>query len=188
MARSRSGRTEQALPGRRLAVDDLNLDIADGEFVCLVGPVGLRQDHRAADDRRARGHHRRPGAIGDRVVNDLPPRDRDIAMVFQSYALYPHMTVSENMGFGLQLRKLPKDADRQGGARRPRASSTSSVPRPQAGTALGRAAPARRPWPSDRARTGGLPDGRAALQPRRQAASADPCRDRPGCTSDSLRP
>ncbi len=94
--------------GGALAVDHLNLDIGDGEFVCLVGPSGcgkttvLRMIAGLEDI--TSGEVR----IGDRVVNDLPPRDRDIAMVFQSYALYPHMTVYDNMAFGLQLRKTPK--------------------------------------------------------------------------------
>jgi multiple sugar transport system ATP-binding protein len=96
-------------PGGTLAVDNLNLDIADGEFVCLVGPSGCGKTTAlrmiAGLEDITSGEVR----IGDRVVNDLPPRDRDIAMVFQSYALYPHMSVYDNMAFGLQLRKTPKD-------------------------------------------------------------------------------
>jgi ABC-type branched-subunit amino acid transport system ATPase component len=71
--------------------------------------------------------------IGDRVVNDLPPKDRDIAMVFQNYALYPHMTVEDNLAFGLQLRKTPKDEQQNGSPRRPRCwpwSRSSSASRP----------------------------------------------------------
>ena len=68
----------------------------------------VRQDDGAADGRGPRGHHERHFAIGDRVVNDVSPKDRDIAMVFQNYALYPHMTVGENIGFALKLRKRPK--------------------------------------------------------------------------------
>jgi multiple sugar transport system ATP-binding protein len=96
-------------PGGALAVDNMDLDIADGEFVCLVGPSGCGKTTAlrmiAGLEDITSGEVR----IGDRVVNDLPPRDRDIAMVFQSYALYPHMTVFDNMAFGLQLRKTPKD-------------------------------------------------------------------------------
>ena len=94
--------------GGNLAVDRLNLDIKDGEFVCLVGPSGcgkttaLRMIAGLEDITSGRVR------IGDRVVNQLAPRDRDIALVFQSYALYPHMSVYDNMGFGLQLRKTPK--------------------------------------------------------------------------------
>jgi len=93
--------------GGALAVNKLNLDIHDGEFVCLVGPSGCGKTTAlrmiAGLEEISSGQVR----IGDRVVNNLPPRDRDIAMVFQSYALYPHMSVRDNMAFGLQLRKLP---------------------------------------------------------------------------------
>src|ERR1700683_997808 len=94
--------------GGALAVDKLNLDIKDGEFICLVGPSGCGKTTAlrmiAGLEEITSGEVR----IGDRVVNNLPPRDRDIAMVFQSYALYPHMSVRDNMAFGLQLRKTPK--------------------------------------------------------------------------------
>jgi multiple sugar transport system ATP-binding protein len=94
--------------GGALAVDKLNLDIHDGEFVCLVGPSGCGKTTAlrmiAGLEEITSGEVR----IADRVVNNLPPRDRDIAMVFQSYALYPHMSVRDNMAFGLQLRKTPK--------------------------------------------------------------------------------
>jgi multiple sugar transport system ATP-binding protein len=96
--------------GTTLAVDRLNLDIRDGEFVCLVGPSGCGKTTAlrmiAGLEEITSGQVR----IGERVVNDLSPRDRDIAMVFQSYALYPHMTVYDNMAFGLQLRKTPKQS------------------------------------------------------------------------------
>ena len=88
------------------AVDGLDLEIPDGEFTILVGPVRVREVDRAADGRRARGGLvRRSLSIGDRLVNDVAPKDRDIAMVFQSYALYPHMSVEANMGFALKLAK-----------------------------------------------------------------------------------
>src|SRR3979490_317915 len=94
--------------GGTLAVDKLSLDIADGEFICLVGPSGCGKTTAlrmiAGLEEITEGEVR----ISDRVVNDLAPRDRDIAMVFQSYALYPHMTVYNNIAFGLQLRKMPK--------------------------------------------------------------------------------
>jgi multiple sugar transport system ATP-binding protein len=90
------------------AVDDFNLEIADGEFMVLVGPSGCGKTTNlrmiAGLEEISEGTLR----IGDRVVNDVPPKDRDIAMVFQSYALYPHMTVRDNMAFGLKLRKVPK--------------------------------------------------------------------------------
>ena len=90
------------------AVHDLDLDIADGELMVLVGPSGCGKTTAlrmlAGLEEITEGEIR----IGERVVNDLTPKDRDIAMVFQSYALYPHMTVEQNLAFGLKLRKLPK--------------------------------------------------------------------------------
>src|SRR6266542_1617192 len=90
------------------AVNDLNLDIADGEFLVLVGPSGCGKSTAL---RMIAGLEEITGGvlkIGDRVVNDLAPKDRDVAMVFQSYALYPHMSVRDNLAFGLKLRKVPK--------------------------------------------------------------------------------
>ncbi len=94
--------------GDVLAVNDLNLDIKDGEFLVLVGPSGCGKS--TALRLLAGLEEISDGSIyiGDRVVNDVPPKDRDIAMVFQSYALYPHMSVYDNMAFGLKLRKTPK--------------------------------------------------------------------------------
>jgi len=90
------------------AVHDLNLEIEDGELMVLVGPSGCGKTTAlrmlAGLEEISDGEIR----IGDRIVNDLTPKDRDIAMVFQSYALYPHMTVEQNLAFGLKLRKLPK--------------------------------------------------------------------------------
>ena len=91
------------------AVTDLNIEINDGELLVFVGPSGCGKTTAlrmvAGLETISEGEVR----IGDRVVNNVPPRDRDIAMVFQSYALYPHMSVRDNIGFGLQLRKVPKD-------------------------------------------------------------------------------
>jgi multiple sugar transport system ATP-binding protein len=95
-------------PDGSLAVDDFNLDIADGEFVILVGPSGCGKSTTlnmiAGLEDITAGELR----IGGQVVNNKTPKDRDIAMVFQSYALYPHMTVRENMGFALKLAKTPQ--------------------------------------------------------------------------------
>ena len=92
---------------------DLDLEIEDGELMVLVGPSGCGKTTAlrmlAGLEEISDGEIR----IGDRVVNDLTPKDRDIAMVFQSYALYPHMTVEENLAFGLKLRKLPKNEIRE---------------------------------------------------------------------------
>jgi multiple sugar transport system ATP-binding protein len=91
-----------------VAVNDLNIEIADGEFLVLVGPSGCGKTTAlrcvAGLETISEGNLR----IGDRVVNDVAPKDRDIAMVFQSYALYPHMSVYDNLAFGLKLRKTPK--------------------------------------------------------------------------------
>jgi multiple sugar transport system ATP-binding protein len=95
-------------PDGSLAVNDFNLDITDGEFVILVGPSGCGKSTTlnmiAGLEDITSGELR----IGGQVVNNKTPKDRDIAMVFQSYALYPHMTVRENMGFALKLAKTPK--------------------------------------------------------------------------------
>jgi multiple sugar transport system ATP-binding protein len=92
-----------------VAVNDLNLEIQDGEFLVLVGPSGCGKTTAlrcvAGLETISEGQLR----IGDKVVNDVAPKDRDIAMVFQSYALYPHMSVYDNLAFGLKLRKTPKE-------------------------------------------------------------------------------
>ncbi len=95
------------------AVKGIDLDIADHEFVVLVGPSGCGK---STTLRMIAGLEDISGgevSIGGAVVNDVPPRDRDIAMVFQNYALYPHMTVYDNMGFGLTLRKFARDEIRR---------------------------------------------------------------------------
>ncbi len=91
------------------AIKELNLDISDGEFVVLVGPSGCGKTTALRMVAGLEGISAGDVRIGERVVNDVPPKERDIAMVFQNYALYPHMTVYDNMGFGLKLQKLPKD-------------------------------------------------------------------------------
>ncbi|MCX7658552.1 MAG: sn-glycerol-3-phosphate ABC transporter ATP-binding protein UgpC [Oscillospiraceae bacterium] len=96
-------------PGGVVAVSDFNLEIKDKEFIILVGPSGCGKSTTlrmiAGLEEISEGEL----YIGDKLVNDVAPKDRDIAMVFQNYALYPHMTVFENMAFGLKLRKVPKD-------------------------------------------------------------------------------
>src|SRR5690242_20713066 len=95
-------------PDGTKAVDGLDLAIADGEFMVLVGPSGCGKTTAL---RMLAGLENISGGlcrIGERVVNHVPSRDRDIAMVFQSYALYPHLSVYENIAFGLRLKKLPK--------------------------------------------------------------------------------
>lgn len=96
-------------PGDIKAVTDFNLEIDDKEFIILVGPSGCGKSTTlrmiAGLEEITEGEL----YIGDKLVNDVAPKDRDIAMVFQNYALYPHMTVYKNMAFGLELRKVPKD-------------------------------------------------------------------------------
>jgi ABC-type sugar transport system ATPase subunit len=95
--------------GDIVAVRDLSLDVEDGEFVVIVGPSGSGKTTAlrllAGLEALTSGEIR----VGDRVVDRLPPRDRDIAMVFQDYALYPQMTVYQNLAFGLKMRKMPRD-------------------------------------------------------------------------------
>ena len=90
------------------AVNDINIEVADREFLVLVGPSGCGKSTTLRMIAGLEEISRGDLFIGDRRVNDVPPKDRDIAMVFQSYALYPHMSVYDNMAFGLKLRKLPK--------------------------------------------------------------------------------
>ncbi len=95
--------------GNVIAVENFNLKVNDGEFIVLLGPSGcgktttLRMIAGLEDPTEGQIY------IGDKLVNDIPPKDRDIAMVFQNYALYPHMNVYQNISFGLQLRKVPKE-------------------------------------------------------------------------------
>ncbi len=96
----------------RPAVDGLDLEVADGEFLVLVGPSGCGKSTTLRMLAGLEGVDDGSIHIGDRDVTELPPKDRDIAMVFQNYALYPHMTVGENIGFHLKLAKMPK-ADRE---------------------------------------------------------------------------
>src|SRR6266540_5551650 len=104
------------------AVDDFSLEVGDGEFLVLVGPSGCGK---STSLRMLAGlEDVNAGAIriGDRDVTHLPPKDRDIAMVFQNYALYPHMTVADNMGFALKIASVPK-SDIGRGAKRAACSS-----------------------------------------------------------------
>ncbi|HEV8291271.1 MAG TPA: sn-glycerol-3-phosphate ABC transporter ATP-binding protein UgpC [Tepidisphaeraceae bacterium] len=109
MARVALENVSKLYPGNVKAVDAVDLSIADEEFVVLVGPSGCGK---STTLRMIAGLEEITGGqirIGDRIVNDIPPKNRDIAMVFQNYALYPHMTVYKNMAFALKLRGLPKN-------------------------------------------------------------------------------
>src|SRR4051794_11639175 len=108
MAQVAFDRVSKIYPDGTRAVNDINLDIRDGEFMVLVGPSGCGKTTAlrmvAGLEEISEGVLK----IGERVVNHVPSRDRDIAMVFQSYALYPHLSVYENIAFGLRLKKMPK--------------------------------------------------------------------------------
>jgi multiple sugar transport system ATP-binding protein len=109
MAQVAFDRVSKIYPDGTRAVNDFSLDVQDGEFMVLVGPSGCGKTTAlrmvAGLEEVSEGVLR----IGERVVNHVPSRDRDIAMVFQSYALYPHLSVYENIAFGLRLKKMPKD-------------------------------------------------------------------------------
>ena len=109
MAQITLEQVDKVFAGGVLAVNHLDLEIRDGEFMVLVGPSGCGKSTVlrmiAGLEQISHGTIR----IGDQAINDLAPKDRDIAMVFQNYALYPHMTVAQNLAFGLRMRKTPKD-------------------------------------------------------------------------------
>src|SRR5436309_3888367 len=94
-------------PRARVAVDGVDLAVLDGEFVVLVGPSGCGKSTTLRMIAGLESISAGTVRIGDRVVNDVPPKARDIAMVFQNYALYPHMSVRENLGFALKLKNMP---------------------------------------------------------------------------------
>ena len=113
MARIALEHVDKTYPNGYVAAHDLSIEIADGELLVLVGPSGSGKSTvlrmMAGLEQVTAGSIR----IGDRDVTELPPQQRDIAMVFQNYALYPHMTVRENLGFGLMMRKQPRDVINQ---------------------------------------------------------------------------
>src|SRR3954451_14226374 len=173
----------KVFPDGTKAVDGLDLCVADGEFTILVGPSG---SGKSTALRMVAGLEETSGgsiSIGERVVNDVAPKDRDIAMVFQSYALYPHMSVEANMGFALKLAKEDSGAirTRVGRAatrlgigelleRRPKALSGGQRQRGAVGGGGGRGA---------RAPPAGFPEGGAVVEPRREAAGGDAGLHRP---------
>src|SRR6516164_3300478 len=106
-------RVSKVYSGGVAGVNDLSLEISDGEFMVLVGPSGCGKSTALRSIAGLEEITSGTISIGGQVVNDLPPKDRDIAMVFQNYALYPHMTVEQNLAFGLQQRKTPKDETRR---------------------------------------------------------------------------
>src|ERR1700750_2438123 len=113
MARIALDHVEKVYGGGVKALDDLNLEVREGEFMVLVGPSGCGKSTALRSIAGLEEITSGTISIGERVVNDLPPKDRDIAMLFQNYALYPHMTVADNMGFALKIAGQPKDEIRK---------------------------------------------------------------------------
>jgi multiple sugar transport system ATP-binding protein len=108
MARIVLDQVTKAFPGGVVAVDDVSLEIGDGEFMVLVGPSGCGKSTLLRIVAGLEEVTSGEVVIGERIVTDVPPRNRDVAMVFQNYALYPHMTVAQNLGIGLKVRRRPK--------------------------------------------------------------------------------
>ena len=151
----------------------VSIDIADGEFVVLVGPSGCGKSTLLRSIAGLEAVTRGEIMINGRNVTDLPPKRRDVAMVFQNYALYPHMTVRENMGFALEAAQRPEgEIDRRVEESR-RHSRASGAARPLSAPAVRRPASARGHGARHRARPQGLSVRRAVVQSRRQAARAD---------------
>ncbi len=161
--------------GRRPArcIHGVSAEIADHEFIVIVGPSGcgkstlLRMVAGLEDAGAAQI------AIGGKVVNELEPSERDIAMVFQNYALYPHMSVFENMAYGLKIAKVPKDEIKTRVDKAAKILELGHLLERKPRELSRRPAPARGHGPRHRAPAAGLPVRRAAVQPRRQAARAD---------------
>ena len=162
----------------RTAVHDLDLTIADGEFMVLVGPSGCGKSTTLRMIAGLESISAGELSIGGRRVNDLPAKDRDIAMVFQNYALYPHMTALSEHGLRAHAAKNAPGGDRDAGARCGRDPGDRGSARPAASPDVGRRAPAGGPGPGAGAPAAGVSVRRAALQPRREAPGADAARDR----------
>ncbi len=155
------------------AVKNINLNISNGEFMVLVGPSGCGK---TTTLRMVAGLEKISSgtiSIGGRVVNDLEPKDRGIAMVFQNYALYPHMTIFNNMAFGLQLAKKKKDFIQETVTRTSKALGLDQMLERKPQALVRRTTSASGSRARDRAQSHGLPFRRTALEPRCEDARAD---------------
>jgi len=162
--------------GKVEVVHDLNLTVNDHELVVLVGPSG---SGKSTILRMVAGLDEPSGGnlyIGDRLVNGVEPKDRDIAMVFQSYALYPQMSVSDNMAFSLQMHHVPKKEREEQVQQAARMLGLQEYLQRKPKALSGGQRPGC-PGTRDRARAGGLSDGRAALQPGCAVTRGHPGRD-----------
>ena len=166
----------------------IDIEVEAGEFLILRGPVGLRQDHAAQHDRRARHADRRQHPHRRPDVTYAPPSDRDIAMVFQSYALYPNMKRAQNIGFGLEMRNVPKPEREEAVKRVAKMLQIEHLLDRKPGAALRRPAAARRDGPRARAQSHAVPVRRAAVEPRREAARGDAHRDQAAAPARSAPP
>ena len=166
------------------AVRGIDLSIADGEFTVLVGPSGCGKSTLLRTIAGLEEISDGTIEIAGEVVNDMRPRDRDVAMVFQDYALYPHMTVDKNIGFGLRARKMPARRDRATRRRCGADARHHGAARALSAPALRRPAPARRHRPGDRARAAALPLRRALVESRRAASRRDARRDQAPAPGD----
>ena len=156
--------------GNFTVIPDLSLEIADHEFVVFVGPSGCGKSTLLRIIAGLEPITAGELFIGDKRVNGIPAAQRDIAMVFQDYALYPHMRVYDNMAFALELRGMRESRDRRPGQAGGGHAAHRGLSRPQAQGAFGRPAPARRHGPRHRAQPAGVSVRRAAVEPRCQAA------------------
>ncbi len=160
------------------AVNDVSIDVADGEFMILVGPSGCGKSTLLRMIVGLEDITSGDMMIGGKRVNDLAPRDRNLAMVFQNYALYPHLTrLREHRVPAAAGARRPEQGDRREGARGEQDARARRAPRAQAGQPVRWPAPAGRDGPRDRAGRRRVPLRRAAVQPRRQAAWPDAHRD-----------
>ena len=144
-------------PKANQVINGVDAEIRDGEFLVIVGPSGCGKSTLL---RMVAGLEEISGgeiSIGGRVVNDVEPSERDIAMVFQNYALYPHMSVFDNMAYGLKIAGVSAGRDHAAGRQGGEDPRTRQFPEAPAARTVGRAAPARRDGPRHRARAGGLP-------------------------------